>query len=61
MCRLALAANPSLLDKVIKANTTNSIAEILSDSPYLKEQIDSGKVKMVSGFYDTTNGLVLFD
>jgi len=57
----ALKANPSLLDKVIKANTTNSIAEILTDSPYLKEQIDSGKVKMVSGFYDTTNGLVLFD
>ena len=57
----ALKANPKLLDKVIKANTNNSIAEILSDSPYLKEQIDSGKVKMVSGFYDTTNGLVLFD
>lgn len=57
----ALKANPALLDKVIKANTTNSIAEILSDSPYLKEQIDSGKVKIVSGFYDTTNGLVLFD
>jgi MFS superfamily sulfate permease-like transporter len=57
----ALKANPTLLDKVIKANTTNSIAEILSDSPYLKEQIDAGKVKMVSGFYDTTNGMVLFD
>jgi elongation factor P len=24
-------------------------------------QIESGKVKMVSGFYDTTNGLVLFE
>ncbi len=57
----ALKENPKLLDKVIKANTTNSIAEILTDSAYLKEQIDSGKVKMVSGFYDTTNGLVLFD
>ncbi len=57
----ALKANPKLLDKVIKANTTNSITEILTDSPYLKEQIESGKVKMVSGFYDTTNGLVLFE
>lgn len=57
----SLIENPKLLDKVIKANTTNSIAEILTDSPYLKEQIESGKVKMVSGFYDTTNGLVLFD
>ena len=57
----ALKENPKLLDKVIKANTTNSIAEILTDSVYLKDQIDSGKVKIVSGFYDTTNGLVLFE
>ena len=57
----SLKENPQLLNDVIKANTNNSIAEILSDSPYLKEQINSGKIKIVSGFYDTSNGLVLFE
>ncbi len=58
---LALKENPQLLNKVIKANTNNSIAEILTESPYLKSEIDSGKIKIVSAFYDTTNGLVFFD
>ena len=57
----SLKDNPQLLNDVIKANINNSIAEILTESPYLKEQINSGKIKIVSGFYDTSNGLVLFE
>ena len=51
---------PELLDKVIKLNTNNSITEILMHSTYLKQEIENQNLTIVSGFYDTRNGLVEF-
>ncbi|MBI1838119.1 MAG: bifunctional SulP family inorganic anion transporter/carbonic anhydrase [Flavobacteriia bacterium] len=53
--------NPNILDKVIVANTNNSITEVLLASDFLKEEIKYQRIKIVSGFYDTKNGRVTFD
>ncbi len=52
--------NPDELDKVIKANTNNSITEVLISSLYLNEEIKNRNITIVSGFYDTRTGLVDF-
>jgi MFS superfamily sulfate permease-like transporter len=51
---------PELLDKVIKLNTNNSITEILMHSTFLRTEIEQQNLTIVSGFYDTRNGLVEF-
>lgn len=55
-----IKSNPDLLDKVIKLNTNNSITDVLMNSTYLKEEIEKQTITIVSGFYDTRNGLVDF-
>lgn len=55
-----LSADPSLLNKVIHANTTNSITEILANSSFIKAQVEENKIRIVSGFYDTATGMVTF-
>jgi carbonic anhydrase len=55
-----IKSNPDLLDKVIKLNTNNSITDVLMNSEYLKEEIEKQNITIVSGFYDTRNGLVEF-
>jgi carbonic anhydrase len=52
--------NSDELDKVIKANTNNSITEVLISSLYLNEEIKNRNITIVSGFYDTRTGLVDF-
>jgi carbonic anhydrase len=56
-----IEADPLMLNKVIQANTNNSIAEILSESTFLNQEIKSGKINIVSGFYDTATGLIAFE
>ena len=55
-----IKSEPALLDKVIKLNTNNSITDILMNSAFLKSEIEKETITIVSGFYDTRNGLVEF-
>lgn len=55
-----LKEEPELLDKVIKMNTNNSISEILMHSAFIKSETEKETITIVSGFYDTRNGLVEF-
>ena len=57
----SLSKDPLFLNNVIKANTNNSISEILNESSYLKNEIAHQKIKIVGAFYDTANGMVLFE
>ena len=50
-----------MLDRVIKANTNNSLTEILLGSLFVKNEISSKKISIVSAFYDTSNGIVTFE
>ncbi len=50
-----------MLDRVIKANTNNSLTEILLGSLYVKDEISAKKISIVSAFYDTSNGIVTFE
>ncbi len=50
-----------MLDRVIKANTNNSLTEILLGSLFVKDEISSKKISIVSAFYDTSNGIVTFE
>ena len=55
-----IKSEPALVDKVIKLNTNNSITDILMNSAFLKSEIEKETITIVSGFYDTRNGLVEF-
>jgi len=55
-----ILSDPTLLDTVIKANTNNSITEILINSEYLNKEVKTRNISIVSGFYDTKTGLVDF-
>ena len=50
-----------MLDRVIKANTNNSLTEILLGSLFVKNEISSKKISIVSAFYETSNGIVTFE
>jgi carbonic anhydrase len=55
-----IGSDSQLLDKVIVANTNNSITEILINSEYLNNEVKNQNISIVSGFYDTKSGLVNF-
>jgi MFS superfamily sulfate permease-like transporter len=55
-----IKSEPALLDKVIKLNTNNSITDILMNSAFIKSETEKETITIVSGFYDTRNGLVDF-
>lgn len=57
----SLESDPKMLDRVIKANTNNSITEVLLGSEYVKNEISDKKISIVSAFYDTSNGIVTFE
>lgn len=46
---------------VTKKNTINSLNEVLLESPYLKEKIESGEVGIVAAYHDVTTGKVHFE
>ena len=56
----SILSDPFMLDNVIKANTNNSITEILINSEYLNNEVKTRNISIVSGFYDTKTGLVDF-
>ena len=58
--RESILSDPFMLDNVIKANTNNSITEILINSEYLNNEVKTRNISIVSGFYDTKTGLVDF-
>ena len=55
------SSDPKMLDRVIKANTNNSLTEILLGSLFVKDEISAKKISIVSAFYDTSNGVVTFE
>ncbi len=59
--RSKITENESTLNEVIQLNTVNSLEEILHESTYVKEQVHSKNISIVSAFYDTSTGYVLFD
>ncbi|TGK83762.1 carbonic anhydrase [Leptospira montravelensis] len=52
--------NEHIFNHVVKANVKNSITEILTNSSYLSEKVNTKEIKIVSGFYDTSSGEVQF-
>lgn len=49
---------PKLVDKAIRANVLQSIADLSARSELLREKIQSGKVKVAGGVYDLHSGRV---
>lgn len=48
------------LHEITWLNIRNSVQEILDNSPYIKEQVKKGSVKIVPAFYETQSGRVIF-
>ncbi len=59
--RTQITNNADSLNQVIQKNTINSLEEILQESSYLNSQVASKSISIVSAFYDTSTGYVLFD
>ncbi len=58
--RNKIEQDKTIFDQVAKANVQNSISEILNESDLLQEKIHTGEIDIVSAFYDTTTGEVIF-
>lgn len=52
--------NPEYLHLVCESNVKNTIEEIRSKSPILKEMEEKGEIKIVGGVYDMDDGKVTF-
>ncbi|MDF3822122.1 carbonic anhydrase, partial [Leptospira sp. 96542] len=48
-------------NNIVKTNTKNSIQKILDGSPVIANKVKNNEYKIVSGFYDTSSGIVSFD
>ena len=48
------------MHKITWLNIHNSVHEILDSSPYTKEQVEIGQVKIVPAYYETQSGKVIF-
>ena len=46
--------------KVAEKNVLQAMKEIREGSPYLKQYLDDGKIRLVGGIYDVTTGKVAF-
>jgi carbonic anhydrase len=49
------------VDIVAKRNVLNSVRDILRKSYYLKENVESGQLKIVSAFFEVETGKIKFD
>jgi len=58
--RSKITENRETFDEVIKGNVKDSMNDILTESPYLKDQTEKGNIGIVCGYYDTTTGEVNF-
>lgn len=54
------ADNPEFVHKVAESNVRNTMNEIRSKSPILKEMEDKGEIKIIGALYDMDNGKVEF-
>lgn len=54
------SSNPEFVHKVCENNVTNTIAQIRSGSPILKEMEDNGEIMIVGAIYDMDTGKVVF-
>jgi carbonic anhydrase len=59
--RLLLLENNEAFNNVVKQNTLNSYHDIVSQSEYLKNAKENGKIDIVSGYYDLKTGIVSFE
>ena len=50
-----------LLDKSSRLNSQNSVSEILATSEYIKREVTSGRLGIISAYYDTNSGKISFD
>lgn len=50
----------SQLNKITRLNAENSISEILTESSYINEMVESAEIGVVAAFYDTASGEVSF-
>ena len=48
------------LDATIKANVKNVVQALRSSTPILKAEVDSGKIKVIGGYYSLDTGAVTF-
>jgi carbonic anhydrase len=48
------------LDATIKANVKNVVQALRSSTPILKAEVDSGKIKVIGGYYSVDTGAVTF-
>lgn len=58
--QLALENGKAFAEKVTHLNIENSIATILDNSDYIREQKSKGDIGLVSAYYDTASGEVFF-
>lgn len=52
--------NEDFVHMVCESNVRNTIEQIRSNSPILKEMEDNGEIKIVGGVYDMDSGIVTF-
>jgi carbonic anhydrase len=48
------------LDATVKANVKNVVQALRSSTPILKAEVDSGKIKVIGGYYSLDTGAVTF-
>jgi carbonic anhydrase len=51
----------TVLEKVGRLNTENSVADILSQSPYIREKVERKEIGIVSAYHDISTGKVTFE
>jgi len=54
------SSNPEFVEKVANINVKRTMKSILERSPILKEMVESGKIGIISGTHDISNGNVTF-
>lgn len=54
-------SSADLIEKACVINVQNSIAEILRGSPSIRGHVEQGKIGIVSAYYDTVSGQVVFN
>lgn len=57
----SIEADKATVNQVSMMNIRHSCDRLKSMSPILRNQLETGKIGLVAGFYDTTTGLVTFD
>jgi carbonic anhydrase len=59
--REQIAADPNIFNAVVKNNVKNSIEEIMLESDYLSQKINTNEISIIAAFYNTETGIVTFE